>query len=363
MKKKNINILVINTGSTSTKLALYCNEQKIAAEDIDHERHTLDVYDCVLEQLPMRKEAVMRFLTGAGYTPEQIDVIASRGGAFGIFAGGGYIIDKAVMELSAAAKPGFPATASWLAARIAGCLSTEYGIPAYFYDAVRTDELSTLARYSGLSMIKRKPGAHPLNTKEVGRRVAAQHNERYESMTYLICHLGGGISIELHINGKMVDKICSEEGAFTPERAGNIPNDSLVELCFSGHYTEAEIKKLLRGKGGLLDYLGTSDLREVEHRVNAGDAEALEVVQAMVYMIAKDIGALAAAADGQIDRIIFTGGIAHSEWFTNQIAKKTAFIAPIETVAGSFEMEALAHGVLRILRGEEAARHADPTQA
>jgi butyrate kinase len=360
MKREGVLILVINTGSTSTKLALFRDGAQLVEEGIEHSREEIGRFGSVFEQVDMRKGLVEGFIEKSGFRPPDFDAIASRGGAFGIFEGGGYVIDDAVINAASTPRPGFPATASWLAALISGAISKEYGIPAYFYDAVRTDELCEYARYSGLSFIKRQPGAHPLNTKEVGRRAAEGQGRKYEDCNFLICHLGGGISVEMHQKGRMIDKIGSEEGAFTPERAGNISNDSLVELCFSGKYTQKEINSYLRGRGGLVDYLGTNDMKEVESRIQNNDKTAEEILRVMAYMVAKDIGAMATTVSGKIDNIIFTGGIARSDLFTGLVRDRVAWIAPILTVSGSFEMEALAHGVLRIYRGEERAKRYTP---
>jgi butyrate kinase len=360
MKREGVLILVINTGSTSTKLAVFRDGVQLVEEGIEHSREEIGRFVSVFEQVDMRKGLVGCFIEKAGFKPPDFDAIASRGGAFGIFECGGYVIDDAVVNLASRPRPGFPATASWIAVLISGVLSKEYGIPAYFYDAVRTDELCEYARYSGLSFIKRQPGAHPLNTKEVGRRVAEGQGRSYEDCNFLICHLGGGISVEMHHKGRMIDKICSDEGAFTPERAGNIPNDSLVELCFSGEYTQKEIGSYLRGHGGLVDYLGTNDMKEVETRIRNGDKAAEKILHVMAYMVAKDIGAMAATVNGRIDNIIFTGGIAHSDLFTGLVRGRIGWIAPVLTVPGSFEMEALAHGVLRIYREEERAKRYTP---
>jgi butyrate kinase len=361
MKREGVLLLVINTGSTSTKLDIFRDGTLLAEESMEHSREELDRFGSVLEQADMRKELVTRFIEKAGFNPSDFDAIASRGGAFGIFEGRGYVINDAIINLASKPRAGFPATASWLAVLISGAISKEYGIPAYFYDAVRTDELCEYARYSGVSFIKRQPGAHPLNTKEVGRRVAEGQGRKYEDCNFLICHLGGGISVEMHDKGRIIDKIGSDEGAFTPERAGNIPNDSLVDLCFSGKYTQKEINSYLRGgHGGLVDYLGTSDMKEVETRIQNGDKTAGEILCVMAYMVAKDIGAMATTVNGKIDNIIFTGGIANSELFIALVRDHVSWIAPIVTIPGSFEMEALVHGVLRIYHGEERAKQYTP---
>jgi butyrate kinase len=361
MKQKDVLLLVINTGSTSTKLAIFRDGEQLFEESVEHSREEIGRFGPVLEQAGMRKGLVVHFIEKAGFNPHDFDAIASRGGAFGIFEGGGYVIDDTIINLASKPRPGFQATASWLAVLISGAISKEYGIPAYFYDAVRTDELCEYARYSGISFIKRQPGAHPLNTKEVGRRVAEGQGRSYEDCNFLICHLGGGISVEMHHKGRMIDKIGSDEGAFTPERAGNIPNDSLVDMCFLGEHTQKEINAYLRGgRGGLVDYLGTNDMKEVETRIQNGDKAAEEILCVMAYMVAKDIGAMATTVSGRVDNIIFTGGIARSELFTGLVHDRVGWIAPIVKVPGSFEMEALAHGVLRIYREEERAKRYTP---
>lgn len=362
MVKDNYTILVINTGSTSTKIALFQNETQILSQSIQHSAEELSAYDGPLAQVDMRKELVLQFLERAGYVPEDIDVIAARGGSFAVVSGGGYVIDEAVLQIASAPRPGFRVSPSWLAALIAGNLSKELHIPAYFYNAVRTDEMNDIARFSGISMIQRIPGGHPLNTKEVAHREAAAIGQTYETCTFIVAHLGGGISVELHQNGRIVDTIGYTEGAFTPERAGLIPTNELIELCFSGKYTKKELEKFLRGSGGLVDYLGTNDVQKVEQMIAEGNQRAFSVLEAMAYQTAKAIGALAAAAGGNVDAVLLTGGVAYSARVTQWIRERVQFIAPVSVYPGAFEMEALANGILRICRGQESAKHLESSR-
>lgn len=354
MSKELLKILVINTGSTSTKLALFENEAEIFSESLEHSSRELVVYPSVLDQLGFRRDAVLHFLNESGVRDGEIDVIASRGGAFEIFRGGAYLIDEAIAKLASTPRPGFTPNGSWLAASIAYELSQKWAIPAYFYNAVFTDELSDIARYSGISFISRRCGGHPLNAKEVCRRVALKQGKNPEDCTFIVCHMGGGISSELHQNGRIVDIQSFTEGTFTPERAGKVPSNALIDLAFSGRFPDKKsMMKFMRGGGGLVDYLGTNSVVEVEQRIDGGDQEAENVLHAMAYQIAKDIGSLATAACGRVDNIILTGGIAHSKRITAWIEEQVEFIAPVVVVPGSFEMEALASGILRVCRGEE----------
>ena len=230
------------------------------------------------------------------------------------------------------------------------------GIPVIIYDGVSTDELSEIAKISGMEAITRDSLTHALNTKAVARKVAAENHTRYENVNYIIAHLGGGITISLHKKGKMIDIISDDEGPFSPERAGRVPCRRLIELCYSGKYDYNTMRKMLRGKGGLVSYLGTNNAVEVEKRIKAGDEEAKLIYQAMAYQIAKGIGELNVVAKGKIDEVIITGGIAHSRMMTDWIKDYVSFIAPITIVPGENELESLALGGLRVVRGEEKAR-------
>ncbi len=355
-KTENVRILVINTGSTSTKLAVFLDRELQFEQSLSYSKADLEPFESELAQLDMRRASVEAFVEQSGMSMADFDVIAARGGSFAVVEGGGYVIDDTILALASAPRPGFRASASWLAVLIAGELTKKYGLPSYFYNGVRTDEMCDLARYSGASFVRRRPAGHPLNCKEVGHRSAEKMGRRYEDCSFVICHLGGGISTEMHYKGRIVDVIGYPEGAFTPERMGVIPTDDVIRLCFSGKYTQKELERYLRGGGGLADYLGTTSAIEVEQRIESGDAKAEEVYRAMAYQIGKGIASLAATVKGDVDRILITGGIAYSELLTGWIRDYVGFIAPVEIYPGSFEMEALAHGILRIWREEEQAR-------
>lgn len=349
-----IRILVINTGSTSTKLSVFENETEILSKNLDHTAEELAPYANVMDQVSFRRNAVLDFLKENGIKDGDIDVIASRGGAFAVFHAGAYLIDENILALTASARPGFTPNGSWLAVPISYELAQKWGVKAYFYNAVFTDELCDIARYSGIASIKRRCGGHPLNTKEVCRRIAAQQDKTPEECTFIICHMGGGVGAELHKNGRIVDILTFTEGAFTPERAGRVPSNALIDLCFSGKFPDKKsMMRYMRGKSGMVEYLGTNSLVEAEKRIDSGDTEAENVIRAMAYQISKDIGSLAAAAQGKVDNVILTGGMAHSKRLTNWISENVEFIAPVIVVPGSFEMEALAAGIGRVYRGEE----------
>ena len=245
--------------------------------------------------------------------------------------------------------------ASNLGALIAYEVANITDIPAYIYDSVRVDELEDIARISGMPDIPRTSTNHVLNSRAMAMKVAKKYGKNYDEINCIVAHLGGGISINVQEKGKMIDIISDDEGTFSPERAGRVPCKGLIDLCYSGKYDEKTMHKKLRGNGGLKAYLNTHDAREVEKRIENGDKYAELVYEAMAYQVAKGIGELATVVEGNIDYIIITGGIAYSKTFTDWIIKRVKFIAPIEIMPGENEMESLALGTLRVLRGEEEA--------
>lgn len=348
-------ILVINTGSTSTKVAVFEDGKRLCQQDLDHPAEELKKYDSPLEQRPMRTDAVREFLKRQDIPLSSLSAVAARGGSYAVFEAGAYEIDEALLHVveTSTLTPG----AAWNSCLIAGGIAAEAGVKAYIYDAVSVDEMYDIAHLSGLPQIPRRAAVHTLNTKAVSRMVAEKLGKRYEEMNFVVAHLGGGCSTSAHCKGRIVDLNADDEGTFSPERPGRVPCSSLVDLCYSGRYTYKEAKKLMRGQGGLVAYLGTNSAVEVEKRIAAGDAQAKAVYEAMAYQISKDIAAMAAAMSFEVDRIILTGGIAHSEMLTGMIARRVGKVAPVEIVAGSFEMEALAAGIRRVIHGEEPAKH------
>jgi len=346
-------ILAVNPGSTSTKIALYQNEQEIYVKNIEHSTAELSQFKAVIEQYEMRKEAVLSALSGYGFDVKRLSAVVGRGGLLPPVRSGAYEVNEEMLD-RLINRP-VVEHASNLGAVIASEIARPLGIPAYIYDPVAVDELEPVARITGLPEIKRRSLSHVLNMRAVAIKTAQKTGKSYFKSTYIVAHLGGGISLSVHKDGKMVDIVSDDEGPFSPERAGRIPGGQLAELCYSGKYDLKNMMKKFRGNGGLVAHLGTNKALEVEERIAQGDEEAKQVYNAMAYQIAKSIGELATVVKGKVDRIVITGGIAYSRMITDWVKERVEFIAPVEIVPGENELESLALGVLRVLRGEEKA--------
>lgn len=345
-------ILVINPGSTSTKVAIYEDERELFMENISIEADELKKYKTLYDQLDMRYRQVMDFLKKCRISEAELDVIASRGGMLPPVRSGAYVIDDKLVEVLRY-RPSH-LHASNLGAMIAHKIAAPRAIPAFIYDSVAVDELSQVARLSGIKGRDRRSFSHVLNTRAVAREYCSEKGLDYLKSTLIVAHLGGGISVNIQKDGKVVDVVTAEEGPFSPERAGGLQVTTCVEIC-----KEEGMEKLQKyecGEGGIMSYLGTKDVREVEKRIAEGDLEAQIVYRAMAYQIAKAIGSLATVEKGKIDAILLTGGMAHSKMLTNWIKEQVQFIAPVYTYPGEFEMQALALGALRVMRKEENAR-------
>lgn len=352
MKAMDYRILVINPGSTSTKLAIFQGETPLLQKTIRHSREALAPYGSIMAQAPYRLRCVMETLEGFDLTT--LDAVCARGGMLPPCPSGAFLVDGAMIDYLSGITQG--AHASNLGCVLAHHIAVPMSIPAYVYDPVAVDEMPPLARLTGIPELPRQMLGHALNTRAMAIRCAETVlHKPFDQCRLIVLHLGGGASVRLFIGGKMVDNVRDDELLFAPERSGGIAAEQLVKLCFSGKYDRAGVMKLVRGQGGLLAHLGSSDAMEVERRIQAGDENAKLVYDAMLYTAAKSIGALAAAADGDIDRIILTGGIAHSAYVTAYLSRKLRFIAPVEVMAGEFEMEALAAGAGRVLSGQETA--------
>ena len=347
-------VLVINPGSTSTKAGLFEGERCLFQETLRHSTEELAAFHGVMEQVDFRRGIVEKMLAEKNVSPDSLDAVCARGGQLPPCPSGAFVVDKQMCDYMYGIKQG--AHASNLGCVIALQIAEKQGIPAYVYDPVAVDEMTPVSRITGMPMLNRWMVGHALNCRAMAIRCANEvMHKPLEACRFIVLHLGGGASVRLFIEGKMVDGIRDDELLFAPERSGGQDCQSLIHLCFSGEYTEKDLMKYVRGGGGLKAHLGTSDAREVEQRIAAGDEKAKLVYDAMLYGAAKSIGALAAAADGQIDRIILTGGLAHSQYVAEYLTKKVSFIAPVEVMAGEFEMEALAAGACRVLAGEERA--------
>lgn len=349
----NFNVLAINPGSTSTKIALYKNEAKFLSESINHNPEELEKYDTIFDQFKMRKDIIEEVLKKHNVNLNEINAIVGRCGGLPPVQSGAYLINQEMIN-RLRNNPTLD-HASNLGAAISFEMGKELGINTYIYDPVCVDEVIDIARPSGIKEIDRHPLTHALNTRAMAIKYAKQIGKKYEDLNLIVAHLGGGISLNVHEKGRMIDFVSDEEGPFSPERSGKLPTIELINLCYRKKYTYKEMIKLVRGKGGLMSYLETVDAREVEKRINNGDQYAKKIYDAMVLQIAKGIGELSVVLEGKIDAIIVTGGIAYSEYITKNIIKRVKFIAPVEVLAGENELEALAYGGLRVLRGEEKA--------
>jgi butyrate kinase len=346
-------ILVINPGSTSTKLGFFEGEKPIFIEVLRHNSEEIKKYKRIFDQYEFRKNVVLNFLKDKNISLESITCVVGRGGLIKPVESGTYIVNEKMIEDLKEAKRG--EHASNLGAIIAYEIAKELNIPAFIVDPVVVDEMDDIARISGLKGIERKSIFHALNQKAVARKAAKDLGKKYEDVNLIVVHLGGGISIGAHRKGKVVDvnNALNGDGPFAPERAGGLPTQDLVDLCFSGKYTYEEMKKKLAGEGGLVSHLGTNDAREVERRIESGDNYARLVYEAMAYQISRTIGEMAAVLKGDIDAIVVTGGIAYSNMLVNWIKERVSFLGKILVYPGEDEMGALALGALRVLRKEE----------
>ncbi len=347
-------ILVINPGAGSTKVALFEDEKELARKELRHSPEELKKYETTIDQLPMRREAVLNFLKETGIVPEELDAVVGRGGAFKPLEGGVYIVDRDVINdiLNGRVQADHPSN---LGALIAHEIAEPLGIPAYFVDPVSVDEFHDLARPSGLPELPRRSLLHTLNSRYVARKAAEEIGVNYEDINLVVAHLGTGISISAHRKGRIIDvNNANDGGPYSPQRAGSLPTTGLIKLAFSGKYTEKELLRRVTREAGLMAYLGTDDIPEVERRAfEEGDEEAELIYSAMIYQIGKEIGAYAAALLGNVDLIVVTGGMARSERLCQELLPYIEWIARVKFYPGEFEMEALAYGALRVLTGKE----------
>lgn len=343
-------ILVINTGSTSTKIAVFEGNEAVLDQNVVHSADELKDCSELFDQYPIRLAAIEKCLQDNGFSKTHFDAVAARGGTFGYAQGGAYLVEEHLLE---ACRHPITNHASNLSAVIADAIARKQGIHAYIYDAVCVNETEDIARVTGLAEVKRRPFSHVLNTRYVARETAVAMGRTYEDMNIICAHLGGGLSINLHKHGRIVDICSDDEGPMSPERAGRMNGKSYVDLCYSGKYTQAQMMKHIKGSGGLVSHLGTSSLLDVEKMISKGDQKAAFIVEAMAYQIAKEIGGLSTVVAGDVDCIILTGGCAYSERLTGLVRDRVSFLAPVVVVPGAKEMEALNEGVTRVLDGSE----------
>jgi len=353
-------LLIINPGATSTKIAVYEDETEMFATSLSHAPQALAGFARVVDQLPLREGLVRAALLQAGYTAASFDAVCSRGGLVRHIPSGTYAIDDQVIQ--DIYNPPFGEHASSLGPLIARSIADEAHIPAYLVDPVSVDELQPVARISGLAGMQRESFFHALNQKAIARKAAADLGKPYESLNLIVAHMGGGVSIAAHEKGRVVDVYnVKDEGSFSLDRAGSLPVNALVNLCYSG-VSKQDLKRKLSFEAGVFSYLNTHDFREVERRMLEGEADATMIYRAMAYQHAKDIGAMAAVLRFSVDAILLTGGIAYSDRFCADISSYVEKIAPILRYPGEEEMKALALGALRVLRGEAAKSYSETIQ-
>ncbi|MCF8387720.1 MAG: butyrate kinase, partial [Bacteroidales bacterium] len=345
--------LAINPGSTSTKIAVFQNEEPIFIKNIKHDVEELAKFEKITDQFQFRKEIIVNELNSAEVPEAHVKAVVGRGGLVKPIESGVYEVNEAMKHDLRHSPMG--EHASNLGGLIADDIATSIGdCKAYITNPVVVDELEDIARITGHPLFKRKSIFHALNQKAVAQEHAKQIIRKYEDLNLIVVHLGGGITVGAHRKGKVIDvnQGLDGEGPFSPERSGTLPVGDLVKMCFSGEYSQKEIKKMITGKGGLVAYLDTNNAYEIEQRVAAGDSEAALIYEAMAYQVSKTIGEMAAVLKGEVDGILITGGIAHDKWFVNHIIERVHRFGPVHVYPGEDEMRALAFNVLRVIKGE-----------
>ncbi|HSH36779.1 butyrate kinase [Schnuerera sp.] len=349
-------LLIINPGSTSTKIAVFDDENIIFEETLRHSVEELSKYEKIFDQYEFRKNIILETLKENKIPINSLSGIIGRGGLLKPIEGGTYEVNEKMLEDLKVGVQG--EHASNLGGIIAYEIAQTIDAKAFIVDPVVVDELKEVSRISGLKEIERKSIFHALNQKAVARRHAKFKNRIYEDMNLIVVHLGGGISVGAHEKGKVIDvaNALDGEGPFSPERSGSLPVGDLIKLCYSGKYSHEDIKNMIKGKGGIVSYLNTNNALEVCERIDAGDEYAKLIYYAMAYQVAKEIGSCAVALKGKVDDILLTGGIAHDKMFTEWIKERVDFISDVYIYPGEDELTALAEGGLRVLRGEEKAK-------
>ena len=348
-------VLVINPGATSTKIAVFEEQEQLFKKGLDHSAEELDQFERVIDQADYRKAAVLAAVEEGGFKLTDFDAVCGRGGLYRAIPSGTYAVNDRVM--GDVEKAPFGEHPSNLGAYLARKIGDMVGIPAFFVDPVCVDEMTEVAHYTGFAEMRRLCQFHALNHKSIGRKAAGELGRSYEDVNLIVCHLGGGVSVGAHQKGRVVD-VCNvkDEGSMGMDRAGGLPVNALINYCFSGK-TRDEVKKTLGRRAGMFSYLGTTDFRVICAKVVEGDAKYVEAYQALVYQLAKDIGAMAAVLHYDVDAIVYTGGMAYEQFFCDDITAYVGKIARIIRLPGEEEMRSLAEGALRVLHGEPASEY------
>ena len=353
MASKDYYILSINPGSTSTRIGVYRNNEELFQSKVNHDAAEIKQFKTMADQFSMRKSALLAALKEADFPVEKLSAVAGRGGKLPPLKQGAYTINQEMLNFLRYTP--IDDHASNLGGMLAYEIAAPLNIPAYIYDAVVVDELEDIARLTGVPELTRRASCHVLNMRAVALKTAQLMGKDFRKLNFVTCHMGGGITAAVISQGRMIDVLTDEEGAFSPERAGGVPCRQLVDLCFSGKLDHAAAIKRMRGNGGLVAYLGTNSALEAEAMINGGDARAKLIYQGMAYQTAKGICGLASVVKGNVDCIVLTGALAHSKMFLEWVVERIKFVAPVQIVPGEDELEALALGALRVLRGEETA--------
>lgn len=350
-----IKSLIINPGSTSTKIGVFEDETLLFEETLRHSTEEIASYASIVDQKDFRKNIIVNLLQEKDFDIHSLNVIVGRGGMLKPISGGTYPVTD---ELMADLKTGVQGQhASNLGGILAREIADSIGVPSYIVDPVVVDELMPEARYSGVPELPRVSIFHALNQKAVAKRYAKETGKPYDSLNLVVVHMGGGVSVGAHRKGRVIDvfNALDGDGAFSPERAGGVPSGSLIKMCFSGEYTQAQVYKKIVGNGGFNAYLGTNDMRSVGKMVDEGNAEAKTIRDAFILQVAKDMGSMACVLEGNVDQIIITGGIAYDNDVVTALKEKAGWIAPVTVYPGEDELLALAQGALRVMNGEEKA--------
>jgi butyrate kinase len=349
-------LMAINPGSTSTKVAVFEDEERLFGETIEHSAEALGAFAEIVDQYPYRKRAILEALARGGLSPAGMTAFVGRGGGLVACEGGTYPVNERLLEDAKSGRIAkHPAT---LGAVLAADFAREYGGAAYIVNPPDVDEMEDIARVGGLAALPRQSRFHALNQKEVALRACAEMGKLYAEVNLVVAHVGGGVSVSAHRRGRVVDTtdIVNGDCPMAPTRSGSLAPGAVVSMCFSGERTRKQMTDLILKNGGMVDHLGTSDVLEVKRRIEEGDSYAKLVYDAMIYQIGKSIGSYAAALSGEVDAILLTGGIARDRYLVDELARMVGFIASVKAFPGEFEMEALANGVLRVLRGTESPR-------
>lgn len=351
-----IKSLIINPGSTSTKIGVFEDETLLFEETLRHTTEEISQFATIVDQKDFRKKIITDLLASKNFDMKSLNMVVGRGGMLKPIPGGTYAVTDELLHDLVIGKQG--QHASNLGGILAREIGDSLGIPSFIVDPVVVDELAPVARYSGVPELPRTSVFHALNQKAVAKRYAKEIGKPYESLRLIVVHMGGGVSVGAHLNGKVVDvfNALDGDGAFSPERAGAVPSGALIKMCFSGKYTEKEVYSKIVGKGGFNAYLGTNDMREVTKRANEGDEQAKAAKEAFLYQVSKNIGSMATVLYGKVDQIILTGGIAYGKDVCESIQERCGFIAPFTVYPGEDELLALAQGGLRVLKGEEEVK-------